>query len=87
MLTKLKLLFSSILSFIMPFAKQMMTASGPIIAAAATQAVKTAVGSTGAEKRDSAFEAMQLELKAKGIEVGTAMINAAIELAVLKAKE
>lgn len=91
----IKLISSSIWSFVLPFIKLMLSQAGPILAAAALEAVKAvaanASGSTDAEKRNLAFDAIGRSLKTKGIEIGvgvsTALVNAAIEAAVLKLKE
>jgi len=91
---KLKIIFSWVWGFVAPFLKQMLSQYGPILAAAALEAVKITAnnmsGATDAQKRDYAYGLIVQNLKAKGVEVGvnvgTAMVNAALEMAVLKLK-
>ena len=92
---KIKLINSQIFAFVLPFLRQMMSAAGPILAAAAVQAVQaiaanTGSTATGAEKRDAAFSAIAANLEKQGVKVGTdvavSMVNAAIELAVAQVK-
>lgn len=72
----------------------LLTQYGPILAEAAIQAVKITAenlsGKTDAEKRDYAYQLIVQDLKTKGItvgvNVGNALVNAAIEMAVLKLK-
>lgn len=91
---KLKIIFSWIWGFVAPFLKALLNQYGPILAAAALEAVKITAnnmrGATDAEKRDYAYRLIVQNLKDKGVEVGvnvgTATVNAAIEMAVLKLK-
>ena len=86
---KIKMFFSDVEDFLWPFIKQFLISSGPIVLAAAQKAVLALVASslTGAEKRDEAFKMILEELKEKGIEVGTALINSAIEAACARLRE
>lgn len=91
---KIKLINSAIFAFVLPFLRQMMSQAGPILAAAAVKAVavvaENAYGASGTQKRELAFREIELELKKQGIRIGadvaTSMVNAAIELAVVKSK-
>lgn len=91
---RLKIFTSALWTFVLPFLRQMMTAAGPILAAAALRAVEAvaanAVGATSDQKRAIAFQSIVGELKQQGIQVGvdvsTSLINAAIEVAVQKLK-
>lgn len=92
---KIKLVNSAVFSFVLPFLRLLLQKSGPILVAAATQAVlvvaANASGATNQEKRNLAFEAIANDLRNKGIVVGTdvaiSVVNAAIELAVVKSKQ
>lgn len=92
---RIKIMSSGIWGFILPFVRQMMSSVGPILASAAIAAVKAtaenAVGVTNAQKRDMAYEAIVADLTKSGIKVGvdigSSMVNAAIEVAVQKLKE
>lgn len=94
MFEKMKIVMSSIWSFVLPFLRQLITGAGPILAAAALQAVKivaeNASGATSSQKRNLAFQAIGESLKVQGIAIGvdvsTALVNAAIEAAVIKMK-
>ena len=91
---RFKVIFTWVWAFIKPFVKQLMSKAGPILAQAALAAVKATAqnmtGATNAEKRDAAYGLIVSDLKtqgiAVGIDVGTSMVNAAIELAVQKMK-
>lgn len=85
---KIRLMNSACWHFVAPFLRQMMSQAGPILAAAALEAVKASVGGgSSLEKRQKAFTAVQADLTQRGIVIGTSMINAAIELAVVSLKE
>lgn len=91
---KIKIMSSDIWFFILPFLRQMMKQAGPILAAAALNAVKAVAGNTGAsgaEKRATALELIGQELQTQGIKIGvdvsTSLVNAALEMAVQKMKE
>jgi hypothetical protein len=92
---KIKVIMSSVWEFILPFAKQLMSKGGTLLAAAALEAVKTVanngVGKSGAEKRDMAFNSIVENLKKEGLAVGTdistSLVNAAIEVALQRVKK
>jgi hypothetical protein len=67
-----------------------LTQAGPILIQAATRAVAAAASmpasATNTERRDMAFNMIAGEVTSKGISVGTAVINACIEAAVVKLK-
>jgi hypothetical protein len=91
---RIKLVFSGMWGFIGPFVKMFLSKAGPVLAAAALAAVKATAEhmtkSSGAEKRDAAYDAIVTDLRKQGINIGvdvtTSMINAAIEVAVQKLK-
>ena len=89
---KLKIMGSSVWTFLLPFVRQMITQSGQILANVALQAVRDAMarGGTGADKRMFAFDKIVEDLKKQGIEagkdIGISLINAAIEIAVQRVK-
>lgn len=92
-MTRLKVIFSWIWAFIMPFVIQLGTAIGPILAKAAMDAVKLAADQSAMsnnEKREYAYWLIAEELKTSSIvagrDIATSMINAAIEMAVVKMK-
>lgn len=84
----IKLVTSNIWQFIKPFLVQFLTSSGRTVLQIALTAVINAQtsGGTGAEKRQTATDAIIEELKKQGLNVGTSMINSAIEVAVQKIK-
>ena len=85
---KLKLLFSAVEEFLLPFCNQFLTAVGPIVLAAAEQAVIALAtqSMTGGEKQTAAFAKIVEDLKSQGITVAASIINGAIEAAVAKIK-
>lgn len=91
---KVKIVCSSIWEFVEPFVKIFLTKAGPLLAAAATQAVTSAAlqltDAEGSNKKEYAFALIVEDLKRQGIvlgaEVSTSMVNAAIEAAVAKLK-
>jgi|GEM_PF-2031093 len=91
---KLKLMFSKIWDFIAPFVKIFLSSAGQILGSVALQVVRNIAQDTtlvtDSDKRSAAFDAIVVDLKGKGIELGlqvtTSMINAAIEAAVQKLK-
>lgn len=93
-MTRFKLIFSSIWGFVQPFLKMFLTKMGPIVLAAAVDAVKSVQGDngdlSGSAKRALAFGAIEDTLKKQAVTVGTdvavSMVNAAIEIAVAKMK-
>lgn len=85
---KIKIMSSNVWSFVLPFVRQMLKDSGPILMDIAMAAVlQVASGTSNLEKRQKAFEIIKTELMKKGIVFGESMINAAIEIAVVKSKE
>ena len=89
MIEKLKIMFSAIGDFLLPFLKQFMSAAGPMILDAAQKAVSTMaqqLAMPNAEKRDAAFAMITADLKRRGIEAATSTINGAIEAAVARLK-
>ena len=92
---RLKFIGSSIFDFCLPFMKQMMKASGPILAKAALAAVKIVAahyqGKTSNEKRDAALDIVISDLKSQGIvvgkDIGMSLVNTALEVAYQKFKE
>lgn len=85
---KMKILMSTVWEFLLPFFRQMMTESGQILANVAMNAV-TAVAKgelSDSDKRTAAFNIIISQLEKQGIELGTSLINAAIEAAVQKLK-
>lgn len=90
MFEKMKIVMSGIWGFVVPFLRVMMSQAGPILASAAMAAVQAAVGSTGEEKRKAAYDAIVKDLRNQGIrvgkDIGESMVNAALELAVVKMK-
>jgi len=91
---RIKIVSSSIWVFVLPYLRMLLSKAGPILAAAALEAVKVvaanASGATDDQKRNLAFQAIGESLKTQGIAIGvdvsTALVNAAIETAVLKLK-
>lgn len=89
---RIKLVFSSIWTFLEPFVKLFVSSAGQILSSVALDAVKMVAAdpsmlkSGGLEKRQAAFNIIVASLKAKGIEASTSIINAAIEAAVQKVK-
>ena len=91
---RLKLVFSKIWEFLAPFVKIFLSSAGQILGSVALQAVRNIAQDTtlvtDSDKRGAAFDAIVVDLKGKGIELGlqvtTSMINAAIEAAVQKLK-
>jgi hypothetical protein len=94
MMEVIKLYWSSIWGFVLPFVRVMLSQAGPVLAAAALSAVKVvaanASGATNSEKRDLALSAVLHDLENQGIKIGvdvsTSMCNAAIEVALQKLK-
>jgi len=86
----MKIMMSNIWNFVLPFLRQLMTKAGPILTAAAMEAVKVAVGKNGAAKREDAYKRIVSDLEVQGIrvgtEVGSSLIYAAIEVAVQATK-
>lgn len=87
---KIKFFLSDVWVFLQPFVEQLLSDSGKVLARAALSAVtavaQNMIGSTNEEKRQAAFEMILDDLKVSGIEIGTSVINAALEAAVVKMK-
>ncbi len=88
---KVKFFSSEAFDFLKPFIKVLLSNAGKILAAAAVDAVKVVAStygdSDGETKRKEAFNLIEDHLKQEGINLGTSMINLAIEAAVSKLKE
>lgn len=88
---KIRFLMSGVWEFLRPFAYQLMTQGGRILAQAAMTAVTAVAVSMqdqdGAAKRKAAFEMIQADLAKQGVSLAASLINAAIEAAVLKMKD
>jgi len=92
---KMKLMMHSIFDFCLPFLRQMAKDAGPILAKAALAAVKVVAsnyqGATSDQKRDAAFQIIRADLQQQGIiigvNIGTSLVNASIEMAVQKFKD
>ena len=88
---RLKFVFSKVWDFIAPFVRIFLSSAGQILGAVALQVVRNIAQDTtlvtDSDKRSAAFDAIVVDLKGKGIELGlqvtTSMINAAIEAAVM----
>jgi len=91
MFAKIKFVLSEVFDFLLPFIKVLLTQGGKILMEASLIAVKhvatTMSESTGAEKRAAAFDIIKGRLAASGFELTTAVINSAIEAALIKLKE
>jgi len=93
-MSRFKLFFSGLWSFLQPFIAIFLSKAGPLLASAALAAVKATAdsmsGASGADKRDAAFKAIEADLMRQGVAIGaevtSSMINAAIEAAVQKVK-
>lgn len=85
---KVKMFFSEVWDFLLPFVKMFATASGKIILDLAFQAVKEMAtsGMPSGEKREEAFKMITIQLKDREIEAATHVINYAIEAAYAKLK-
>jgi len=84
---KMKFFLSDIWIFLQPFVKQLLSDSGRILARSAIRAVtivaQTMTAADGKDKRQAAFDLILMDMKSSGIEIGTSMINAALEAAVI----
>lgn len=91
---KMKLVASGIFDFCLPFLRQLAKDSGPILAKAALAAVKIVAenyrGASSSQKRDAALDIIRHDLKKQGIvigiDIGTSLVNAAVEVAYQKLK-
>lgn len=90
MFDRIKFFLSEAWSFLQPFVKQLMTNAGKTLAIIALNTVKevanTMGDADGEAKRAAAFASIKGQLKEAGLSLGTSMINAAIEAAVIKMK-
>lgn len=85
----IKLYSSKTWTFLLPIIKIFMSQAGTTLASIALNAVQLVANGAmnNDEKKAAAFAQITDELKAKGIELGTSVINLAIEAAVQKMKE
>lgn len=85
---KVKMFFSAVMDFLLPFIKMFATASGKIILDLALQAVKemATTGMPSGEKREEAFKMITIQLKDREIEAATHVVYSAIEAAYAKFK-
>jgi hypothetical protein len=90
MIEKLKFIASGAWTFLRPIILVFISQAGPILIQAATRAVAAAASmpasATNSQRRDMAFNMIAGEVASKGISVGTAVINACLEAAVVKLK-
>ena len=86
---KIKFISSKAFEFLLPFIKILLSQAGMILAESAMKAVTTMslTDLSNDAKRVAAFDSIMSDLKAKGITLGTSVINSAIETAVLNLKE
>jgi LL-H family phage holin len=84
----LKVIFGAIGTFLVPFIKRFLAEGGLALSAAATEVVQmlASTSMSGDDKRKEAFRLIVERLKAKGLNLSTSLINAAIEAAVAKLK-
>ncbi len=85
---KMKLVFSGIWDFVGPFVAMLLKQGGALLLTVAVDAVRNVSVSmpnaSGSEKRDAAFNIIKGQMKEKGCDVATSVINSAIEVAVQK---
>lgn len=85
---KIRMITSDVWDFLHPFIEVFLTEAGQALAKAALSAVSTIAttmnDADGDTKRKAAFELILKDLEAQGIQMGTSMINAALEAAVQK---
>jgi hypothetical protein len=86
--SKMKVIFSEIATFCEPFLKQFETQVGPVVLAAAEQAVVALAAQEmpGAQKQSQAFSQITTNLEQQGITVAASVVNSAIEAAVANLK-
>ena len=86
---KITMFFKDAEEFCIPFIKQFATAVGPIVLAAAEQAVLVYAEQqmSGTDKKNAAYNDIVDNLKKQGIQVGASIVNSAIEAAVARLKE
>lgn len=87
---KVKIIMTDAWVFIEPFVKLFVSQSGKIVLQSAVSAVQivadTMNDADGNKKREKAFELIVEDLKRAEVEIGTSIINSAIEVAVQKIK-
>lgn len=84
---KIKIMGSGIWAFILPFLRQLLKDSGPILIQAAMAAVSAAAGKgTNDDKLKFAINMVRDELTKNGIAIAESMIRAAVEMAVVRSK-
>ena len=88
MFEKIKIVMSSIFNELIPFFKQFLTEYGAVVLQIAGTVVMDLATSklSSEQKREAAYVAIKEELVKKGIEVGSRVINSAIEAQVAKLK-
>lgn len=86
---KVKLFFSRVGDIIIPFIKMFMTEMGPVILDIAQQVVVSVAKKelNSDEKRDAAYQTIQIQLTNAGIKAASHVVYSAIEIAVAKLKE
>ena len=88
---RVKLITSSVWTFLRPMVLLFLSQSGQILANAAMSAVAATAesygaGANGSDKRDAAYRLIVADLQRQGIQLGASAINMAIEAAVQKLK-
>ena len=85
---KIKIVMSAIFNELIPFFKQFLTEYGAVVLQIAGTVVMDLATSklSSEQKREAAYVAIKEELVKKGIEVGSRVINSAIEAQVAKLK-
>ena len=88
MFEKIKIVMSAIFNELIPFFKQFLTEYGAVVLQIAGTVVMDLATSklSSEQKREAAYVAIKEELVKKGIEVGSRVINSAIEAQVAKLK-
>ena len=87
---KIKVFFSAIGDFLLPFLHQFLSAAGNAVLQSAQKAVIAVAADTSlltdADKRSKAASIILNDLEAQGLTIGISTINGAIEAAVAKMK-
>ncbi len=86
---KMKLVFSNVLTVLLPFIRQFLSGFGPIVLACAQAAVAIYAEKqlSSLEKREGAYGDIVLELQRQGITVASSVIYSAIEAAYAEFRE
>lgn len=86
---KMKIVFSSVFTMLLPFVKQFLSSYGPILlgAAKAAVAVYAAQQLSSLEKREGAYGVIVHDLQAQGITIASSVVYSAIEAAYAEYKE